>query len=466
MAGGDRSIEAFGGAVVLVRRQSDGSVRYWAIRPLISREERPAEETFWWFLPPLGTQRVRPEERVLQFLPVMRYAAQYPEGQPSTWTLLALPGIYWAKTNDDRIVRAWFPFGGIVEEFLSFDRAWFVLFPLYTHIERAGRTTRHVLWPFFTISTGEGGPAGRVWPLLGVNRWEGRYERWFFLWPFFHWQKGDQGLREELHSESWMVWPLYGRRKRGASRSWTALWPFFGRTTNPEKDFWAWDGPWPFVRLQEPGTSGQARRWRFWPFYSFYEGDGLTSRWILWPLFNRRLERYPDATKKTTYLFPFWHSWDRTDRGKGDSEWRKLFPVFRYARREEGNGFFFAFPALNPLWRLQFVDEHYAWMWELYSVRRFEDQVRERSWLGLWRREKDRDEDRRSLVGLWARRDYALEGRDVTETSLLFGLLRWRTTEKGRSLLRPAIPGPGWPLKRTVRTLPQEAPSGGTGRPR
>jgi hypothetical protein len=33
----------------------------------------------------------------------------------------------------------------------------------------------------------------------------------------------------------------------------------------------------------------------------------------------------------------------------------------------------------------------------------------------------------------------------VRETSLLFGLVRWRVTaDEGFAMLRPAFPGPGW----------------------
>ena len=65
---------------------------------------------------------------------------------------------------------------------------------------------------------------------------------------------------------------------------------------------------------------------------------------------------------------------------------------------------------------------------------------------GLYRREKGRGEDRRSIAGLWAKRRYREDGRTVRETSLLFGLLRWRVTSgEGFDMLPPALPGPGWP---------------------
>lgn len=465
IAGGDRQLELLGGAFLVRRELETRDVRYWALRPIVSREWFSPTETFTWFLPPLGRGWTTPVSAVFMLVPLFRYSELTHDDGPPTWSFLALPGIYWAKTNDGRIVRAWFPFGGVVEDFLSFDRAWFVLWPLFTHIERYGRTTRHFLWPFFTFSSGAGGIGWRVWPLIGVNRWEGRYVRWFFLWPFFHWQRNQLMAAEGKRETNWMVWPLFGYRRAGASRSYTVLWPFFGYSGNPELGFWAWDGPWPFVVLQEPGTTGQASRVRFWPIYSWYRGDQLTSWSVLWPFFNRRSEVYANAKKDTTYVFPLWHAWDRVDDVTGESHWRKLFPLFRTYRAEQGDELFYAFPALNPLWRLRFIDEHYAWMWELYSSHRVDDHLRQRSWLGLWRREKDRDEDRRSLAGVWARREYSMAGEPVRETSLLLGLLRWRSGPDGWSLLAPAFPGPGWPLQRVPTSLAPDARAATESRP-
>ncbi len=452
IAGGDREIEAFGGSLLVRRDHTSGETRYRALRPFFSDEVRSSTERFAWFLPPLGTYRRSPDEDVFQFLPIVRFAQQYPVGDHSTWSLLALPGIYWAKTNDGRVVRAWFPFGGIVEHFISFDRAEFVLFPLWARTRRAGRVTYHFLWPIFCITTGAGGRSWRVWPLVGVDRWVDRYERWFFLWPLLHWQR--EHLSSKTPEKAWLVWPFFGRRTRGSSSSWTALWPLFGYTENEQKGFWAWDGPWPLVVFQQPGESGQALRERVWPLYSRFEGDGLTSRYYLWPFYNVRREEYARVTKNTTYIFPFWHAWDKEDLDHGHSEWRKLFPLFRTYSSEHPDEDFYAFPALNPFYRLRFVDEHYAWMWELFAERRVADRVRQRSWLGLWRREKDRDEDRRSLSMLWARRDYSRRGRPVHETSILLGLIRWRRGPEGFAFLRPAFPGPGWPLERIPNSLP------------
>ena len=79
---------------------------------------------------------------------------------------------------------------------------------------------------------------------------------------------------------------------------------------------------------------------------------------------------------------------------------------------------------------------------------------RERSWLGIWRREKDADEDRKYFSGLWAQREYSRRGERVTETSFLFGLLRYRRSRAdGLQLLPPGLPGPGWPRERIPNSI-------------
>ncbi len=454
VAGGDTEIEVAGGAFQARYDRDGGEVNYWAFKPLYSWRKLDEEKSFSWILPPFGTRKVTANERITQILPVTRFAHKtHPDGQ-TTWSLLTVPGVLWNKTLDGRVVRAWFPFGGVVEHFFSFDRADFVLFPLFARTQRHGRTTHHFLWPFFSVSKGAGGPAWRVWPLAVHNDWEGRYDRRSFLWPLYNYHKNGLSKPEEAQQTGWMAWPFFGLSKRGEARSWTVLWPFFGRTTDPRTGFWAWDGPWPLVVFQG-GDPERAERKRVWPFYSYFKGDGLTSRYYLWPFLNFRHEEVPEYVKDTRYFFPVWHGWTRTSKENGlTTTWRKLWPLYRHYHDRENEEVLRAFPSLNPFWRMQFVDEHYAWMWELWTEERKFETYRQRSWLGLWRREVDLDEDRRSLVGIWARRKYIRQGRVTRETSMLFGLIRWRSQPgRGKELLPAAFPGPGWPLQRTPSGL-------------
>jgi len=462
-AGGVPEVEALGGAVVTRRDPESGDRRYWAVRPLLSRQTEPNGDRNAWFLPPLGRIRKDASARseVSQFIPLVRYASQVQADGFETWSLLVLPGIYLSAHEDGRVQRAFFPFGGVVEKFLSLDRGTFVLFPLWLRTERYGRVTDHFLWPFFSYSRGTGGTAWRVWPIVGNVGWDGRYDRWFFLWPFFHWQRNDQQYGPDQERSSWMVWPLGGQARRSASMSTSVLWPLFGYAHDERTGFWAWDGPWPLVVFQG-GDPERATRKRVWPLYSSYEGDGMTSRWVAWPLVNWRHEAYDDGTKDTFKAFPFWRSYTRERTAVtpqstgplGTERYRKLWPLGR-VRTAPGESELRVVD-VNPFPDYEFVDEHYAWLWELYTRHRDGDEVRGRSWLGLWRREKDADEDRRSLSFLWSARDYTRAGRVARERSLLLGLIRYRTTEGvGFEWLPPSFPGPGWPMRRTPRS---EAP--------
>tara|TARA_R110002074_G_scaffold111171_1_gene238897 strand:- start:4002 stop:5621 length:1620 start_codon:yes stop_codon:yes gene_type:complete len=453
LAGGDRGIEALGGMVLTRRDAETKRIEYWAVRPFASHRKQPGGRSFSWYLPPFGQRFVRPAETVTQFLPIWRYAKQHPEGEVVSWQFLTLPGFYFAKDADGDRKSAWFLLYGDVDNFLSFDRAQWVLFPVYSKFERYGRTTHNALWPIFQWSQGAGGPSWRVWPLYGQLGWEGRYKRKFVLWPLYMRQTNDISRKEGDQQESHFLFPFYGQARREGAVNRTFLWPFFGTAKDEETGFWAWDGPWPLVVFQG-GDPERAVRQRVWPFYSFYKGDGLTSTWYGWPFINVRSEDYGTHNRSAVTIFPFWQQWDASYPGDLRAHWRKLWPLVRTYEDERGDSEFLAFPALNPMRRFDFIDEHYAWIWELYTTQRQYDRIRERSWLGLWRRERDRDEDRRSLVGLWANRKYSERGKRVSETSLLFGLIRWRSTEdEGRSALWPAVPGPGWPIERVPNSI-------------
>ncbi|MFT6109490.1 MAG: hypothetical protein ACJA2W_002412 [Planctomycetota bacterium] len=471
-AGGVPEIEALGGALLARSDPGTGRRSYWAVRPILSNQFDAVGDRVTWFLPPLGFIDEDSERggRVAQFIPIARYVTQLEPSGFKDWSLLVLPGLYWAAFEDGRTQRAFFPFFGVVEKFLSLDRGTFAFFPFWMRLERYGRTTDHFLFPIFSYSRGTGGKAFRFWPFFGVNRWKGRYDRKFFLWPFFHWQHNGLQFPEDQQQKSWFLWPLIGRSKRGPATQTTALWPLFGFTSDPETGFWAWDGPWPLVRFQG-GDPERAVRKRVWPFFSYYQGDGMMSRWLGWPIFNRRHEEYPDGTKDATLVLPFWrsstrvrteneiaHEGEEQGRPIGTERFRKVWPLGKVRSIHNGDERLqrdFTVVDLNPFQELRFIDEHYSWLWELYTSKERGDTLRSRSWLGLWRHEKDRDEDRRTLSVLWSARDYDRAGRRAHERSWLFGLVRYRSVEGGGfTLLPPAFPGPGWPIARTPSSMP------------
>ena len=66
---------------------------------------------------------------------------------------------------------------------------------------------------------GAGGPSWRVWPIYGNSRWEGRYDRWFLLWPIWTYEKNLLHLPPEKQETKWMLLPIVGRTTRGTFSS-------------------------------------------------------------------------------------------------------------------------------------------------------------------------------------------------------------------------------------------------------
>lgn len=463
MAGGGVEVESLGGAIRTRRPERGRAFSQVAARPLMIRD-RSEDEVLDHFLTPFGYAAYRADETVWQLLPITRYDRRTAEDGSIEWTLLTLPGIYWSKRADGRTLRGWFPFAGIMEQFISYDRLEWVLFPIWMRTDRSGRITNHFLWPVFSWTDGTGGTSWRVWPLVGNSIHEGKYERWFALWPFFLWQRNNLQLPPHAHETKWMVFPFYGRTTAGDYEATTVLWPFFGWSSNESNGYYAVDAPWPLVRVMRDPRQEQSRT-RAWPFWSEYSGDGLESTWWGWPFINERHEVYDDAERRGTNIIPFVQDWERRDDAGNLEAYTKIWPIFQVDRLNDDR-VRLAFPALNPLWRTPEIDEMYAWIWELYTREREGERVRERSWLGIYRREKDSAEDRRALSFLWSTRRYAVEEGPCRETSLLFGLLRWRSgPESAFQLLLPAFPGPGWPMERGADAAPAGARAGSSGGP-
>jgi len=449
--------EAAGGFYLKRIDPTDGTVEWIQYGPIWSNRPHPVDEETGerehgyvsHFLVPLGQATRHEDEAASVLYPLFIWGEKPEKDGTLTWQLAALPGLL-MESNEVRGTQAGlFPLVGRFTEFVTFDRLIFIIWPLFIYAERESRVSYHFLWPILGWTTGGGEKSFRFFPFYSHTKWEGRFDRRFFLWPFFHYQRNHLGGGGEEPETIWMFWPVYGKRERGTFDAWTFIWPFFGYSRDPRSDFWAFDAPWPLVRFQR-GPDDKVHRSRLWPFYSYVRADGLETTSFLWPLIQFRHELSEYMERDSTYYIPFWQSWDRTDLTTGQkSAWRKLWPLAQFER--DGEWERGSFPTLDPFWRNELIDKHYSWIWKVWEWEQEREMRRERAWLGLYRRERGLGEDRRSVAGLWSRRVYLDEaGRGVRETSLLFGLFRWRVTEgEGFDMLTPAFPGPGWPAHGT-----------------
>ena len=423
----------------------------------------PERDSDWLsrFLVPLGYTSHRGGETASTLLPVYLWRDhERVDGsrQKDFYSILGLIS-RWNERKGHEI--SWFPFYGNFDDLFTYDKIVFVGWPFFVYAERNEQISYHMPWPLLGWVRGGGESSDHLLPLYTRASVEGRYKRWALLWPFFHLQFNHLGGGQEARETAWWVFPLLGRKTRGTYQSTSFLWPFFGYSSDPRSGFWSFDGPWPLVRVQR--GPGDVTRTRFWPLFSHHHAQGLTTRTFLWPIVQLRHEEGTRAVRDTTWILPIWQSWDRLDREDGEptggsAAWRKLFPVFQYEREDHWRRG--SFPTLDPFWRNELIDRHYSWIWKLYEWE--EDGERgtrsERSWGGLWRRERDTEEDRASFTFLWSRRRYRVRSSPVVEHALLFGLLRWRVTEDdGFAMLRPAFPGPGWPARAGAGAAPTPA---------
>jgi len=460
---GARETEALFGAYQHRRGGIGRAVESTTLGPLWSLDRYPEGEWRSRFVLPLGYARHRGGDTSCLFVPVFAWRRSYDDEGNCRWSWVGLPGWVFHHEEERGTQFAWFPFFADLHDFLIWDRVRFLLWPLAMRLEKPNGTTDNVLFPFFAWGYGEK-RGWRVWPLAGHWNYPGHYRRSFFLWPFFHWQHNRLAGGGMEPQWMWFFFPLVGRSRVGTQIAWTWLWPFFGYTRDPETEFWSLDCPWPLVRLQR---SEEVHRTRFWPFYSRLEADDLVATNFLWPLGHLREERYLHSERDSTWFLPFWRSWRRLDRETGIvSSWHKLWPIFQNERA--GNWNRGSFPALSPFHRgkiedrgLGIVDRHFGWAWRLWEWERAGGMRTERSWAGLLRHRANEAEERSSFSGLWARRRYDGPRGRTRETSLLFGLLRWRVTEEGGfDMLPMAFPGPGWPADWTP--APDRSPPAAT----
>lgn len=487
--GGATVHEAAGGLIHGRRDPSGDRWQSFAVRPFLGWRRgwtdptdapepprdwhpRSADDLRVDFLAPLGFWKSDADEIRSMLAPVYywRSADSIRTGERE-FDLLSLPLIYLARNDWGGNKTAWFPFFGVLDKFLTYDRVRFALFPLYLSASREKFTHHNVLFPFLGWAANhEGGEPARkhlrLWPLFTYHEKPGDWRRVTLLWPFLHHHRNFMSRPEEQQESIWAFLPLFGWTKLGSYRSVSFLWPFFGYAWDPrgaeaaegQEDgeapgaYWAWDGPWPFVRVQSGGRDPRAAvRQRFWPFYSYFEADALTWSTWAWPLIHKRRETGPDFERASFYVLPFYRGFqtvrdapDPTGRGENE-DYAHLWPLFESEQIDDWRRD--AILALWPMTRSDLMRHYWGWLWELYAVERQGEVINHRAWLGLYRYATDGEEERHSVPFLWSQRSWGDGEERVVERSLLLGLIRWRSGPGSRDsgMMRPALPGPGWP---------------------
>ena len=272
--------------------------------------------------------------------------------------------------------RYWgvFPlFGHLVDRF-GRDRIRFYLWPIYSDWSEEGTYTWNILWPILSETRGEGKKAFRVWPLWGYREEEGISRADFVLWPFFI--KSTSYLDTDDPERQLLLFPLYWGIRSRRKRHVTVLWPFFSHTVDERIRYKRWDMPWPLISVSRGETV--RRTWVF-PLYYHKETPRDRTRWVLWPLYQRRDDQFGDQ-KEVVQRFLLLNRIKTVFNRKGEeiSKQVSIWPFFTYSR--EGDKVSLRLFHLIPL-----TGEGLERNWvPLYRVFRYERSPSGKRWDILW----------------------------------------------------------------------------------
>jgi hypothetical protein len=336
-------------------------------------------------------------------------------------------------TNDN--YTAVVPFYGHLKGRLFHDQIFFVMFPAYAKTQKKDVVTYNYLYPFYSVSHGDGLNGWQFWPFYGsehkvattmTNGWgevttNGGHDQHFVLWPIHFREKGGIGtdnpdtLRADL--------PFYYTYRSHVRDSTSVLWPFFNWIDNrdPDKEYKEKELPWPFIVIAK-GTGKDA--FRILPFYQHAYNNTFRDNFYLWPLYKFNSVYSPPLDRQRTRVlfFLFQDTMNRnTETGKEDRR-LDLWPLFVYHRDLEGNSRL-QVPALIE----SFVPGSPAM---------------ERNWSPLWavwRSEKNPTTNARSESFLWNfyRRDVSPGAKKI---SFFFGFYQHQSNAQGEKVRLFYIP--------------------------
>ncbi len=358
----------------LIYRKKGVEEGEFALRPLFYWEKNGKEDSLQVeYLYPLGKFRregARTKHYIVPFTVSNEEKVDGKKGEKYSAILIVFRG----QTEDGEGYWGVFPFYGRLFDKFGRDRIRFFLWPIYSDWSDEGSFTWNLFWPILSATRGGGKKAFRVWPLWGYKEDEGIFRTDFVLWPFFI--KSTRDLFTDDPEMIRIVLPLYWGVRSKKKRHVTILWPFISHAVDEGNGYRRWDVPWPFISF----TRGEKiKRDLIFPLYYGKEAPGYRTRWILWPLYQRRDNRFGDQREvvrrflllsriKTVY------NWRGEERSKQVSIW----PFFKYSR-EEGK------VSLDLFNLIPLEDEGLERNWvPLYRVFRYERTASGKRWNILW----------------------------------------------------------------------------------
>ena len=423
---------AFDALGPLFSYRKDDAEKDVAFRPFFHSQTQPDRYRLDYLYPLGGHEKTETRYHSYFFLvySTSRDLTEEPTQKKERNFLLA----FWGKTNEGESYGGLFPIYGNLKKRFGRDELDFALWPLYTHSREGEAHAYTLLWPFFSLYTGKR-EGFKVWPLAGYDHKENDYRKFFFLWPFFDFEKRNLYTDDPTNVE--MVFPLYVNMSSQKQVYRSVLFPFFSYTYDEFYNYKEWDVPWPFIMW---GKGDGRYMFRIFPFYNRYQFNEFYSGYILFPAYwytgdedensRHRLNRYLLFSKDETR---FWK--------KDLQEERRLrvWPFFYYRQEKEG-GVFLYWPCIIPF-DLEGIERNWSPLLTLYEYRSTPEGDRESKL--LWGFYVHRKNPTRSLFELSFLFSY-YSAPEVKYFSFVKGLLEYLSDGPKRAMRILYSP---WPVR-------------------
>jgi hypothetical protein len=409
--------------------------RTWAIPPLLSRSWDPItgfNEVDVGY--PLLTYRRFGSEYRWQLVQLLSFAGGSDQQSNITRRVTLFP-IYFQQRSTDpsQDYTALFPLYGHLKHRLFRDEIFFVMFPCYSRTRKGEVTTENYLYPLFSRSYGDAAHGWKVWPFTGhehqapttrtngfgdVEVVGGRDSR-FVLWPFY--LQSESGIGTENLRKQQALLPFYSYVRSPQYDSTTVLWPLITHVTDREKNYRAWETPWPlvvFARGEGKTTS------RVWPFYSRAQTTNAESEFYLWPVYKYNRVRAGTLDMSRTRLFFFLFS-DKIEKNTETGQARTrldFWPFFTRSMDFNGNSRLQVLACLEPFFPASpSIERDYSPLWS------------------IWVAQNNPGTHATSQSFFWNL--YRRQTRpQQTKTSALFGLFQYQSGPEGKRLRLFYIP--------------------------
>lgn len=254
----------------------------YALRPIYAQFHNQEDDIRdHYFFYPLVRRHTTPHRVSWSFFNLLQASAEDyddPKSKKKNVRLFPFYSFVGAPESESTPKHSVFPVAGGIEHIFGVDQLSWFMFPVFAKAQKNDIKRYYFLWPIIRAQKGEHAGGGGLWPLYSHMYEEGKYDKKFFLWPFYYhnWTQLDR----EVPTERRAFLPFFALSRSQKSESYTALWPFFGYTNVYEPPYHEKRFFWPLL-VQGRGEKKFINRWA--PLYTHSSYGNNHKWWFLWP---------------------------------------------------------------------------------------------------------------------------------------------------------------------------------------